>query len=246
MKLYEQLSDWWHLMSAPEDYAEEAAIYDRIIREALRGPAQRLLELGSGGGNNASHLKARWQMTLADISPGMVACSARLNPECEHHVGDMRSVRLDRTFDAVFIHDAISYMTTLADLSRAIETAVVHTRPGGVVLLAPDETKETYRPATSCGGHDGPKRAMRYLEWSYDPDPTDCTTLVDYTCVLREADGSARAVHDRHVMGLFSRQQWLDTMTAVGLIEVRGVLAEHSELEPGSYELFVGLTPGTE
>ena len=46
----------------------------------------------------------------------MLALSATLNPECEHLEGDMRTLRLGRTFDVVFIHDAISYLTTEDDL----------------------------------------------------------------------------------------------------------------------------------
>ena len=42
-------------------------------------------------------------MTLVDLSDGMLAVSRQLNPECEHHLGDMRTVRLGRTFDAVWV-----------------------------------------------------------------------------------------------------------------------------------------------
>ena len=76
------------------------------------GEATTLLELGSGGGNNASHLKHRFECTLTDLSPEMLALSRTLNPECEHIEGDMRTLRLERTFDAVFVHDAIAYITT--------------------------------------------------------------------------------------------------------------------------------------
>ena len=34
-------------------------------------------------------------MTLTDIAPGMLAMSESINPECEHIVGDMRTLRLD-------------------------------------------------------------------------------------------------------------------------------------------------------
>jgi hypothetical protein len=37
----------------------------------------------------------------------MLEVSRRLNPDCEHPPGDIRSVRLGRTFDVVFVHDAI-------------------------------------------------------------------------------------------------------------------------------------------
>ena len=101
-------------------------------------PPRTVLELGSGGGNNASHLKARFDMVLVEPSAGMRAVSRALNPECEHIDGDMRTVRLGRQFDAVFVHDAVCYMTTESDLRLAIETAFVHCRPGGVALFAPD------------------------------------------------------------------------------------------------------------
>jgi trans-aconitate methyltransferase len=61
-------------------------------------------------------------MTLVDLSEEMLVVSRRLNPECEHLLGDMRTLRLGRSFDAVFVHDAIDYMTTEADLRRAVRS----------------------------------------------------------------------------------------------------------------------------
>jgi SAM-dependent methyltransferase len=101
------------------------------MEQASARPIRSVLELGSGGGNNASHLAKHFSMTLVDSSPGMLAVSRALNPGCEHVEGDMRTVRLRREFDAVFVHDAICYMTTPDDLLDAIETAFVHCRPPG-------------------------------------------------------------------------------------------------------------------
>jgi SAM-dependent methyltransferase len=246
--LYTDLAAWWPVLSAPADYAEEAAFYRRLILEAcpsLAGAAApALLELGSGGGNNASHLKATFRMTLVDRAPGMLAVSRALNPECEHIQGDMRTVRLGRTFDAVFTHDAISYMTSKADLRQAMETAFVHCKPGGVALFCPDCLRETFRPTTDHGGHDSPDgRALRYLEWTWDPDPADSTCITDFAYLLREADGSLRVFRDRHVCGLFSRADWLRLMTEVGF-DGRGVPFEHSEVEAGLTEVFVGRRAG--
>jgi SAM-dependent methyltransferase len=187
-------------MSSPLDYAEEAAFYERLLLEYSDGEPITLLELGSGGGNNASFLKARFSMTLVDLSPGMLAVSRALNPECEHVEGDLRTVRLGREFDCVLVHDAVCYMATEDDLRQAIETAFVHCAPGGAALFAPDHLKENFRPSTDCGGEDGQERGMRFLEWTSDPDPSDSTYLVDYVCALRESDGSGRVVHDRHVL----------------------------------------------
>ena len=237
-KLYSELAEWWPVLSAPADYEEEADFYAARLVAACARPPQHVLELGSGGGNNASHLKKHFRMTLVDPSAGMLAVSRALNPDLEHVQGDMRTVRLGREFDAVFVHDAVVYMTTEADVRRAIETARVHCRVGGAVLIAPDHVRETFRESTDHGGHDGPEKALRYLEWTWDPDPTDNTYTVDYVYLLRSLDGSIRVEHDRHVEGLFSRQDWLNWLKEAGF-DARSIPFDHSELESGTYEVFV-------
>jgi SAM-dependent methyltransferase len=242
-KLYEELASWWTLMSPVAHYEEEAAFYGRLLRPAdvAEGLRPTLLELGSGGGNNAFYLKRHFLPTLVEPAPGMRAQSSRLNPDCEHFDGDMRSVRLGRTFDAVFIQDAICYMITTEDLEKAVATAWVHCRPGGVALFAPDYVRENFRPGCEDGGEDGDGRGMRYFEWASEA-PTDQTFYtVDYAFLLREG-GQTRCVHDQHVEGLFPRETWLQILRTAGF-EPESVPFEHSELEPSSHEVFVGRRP---
>jgi len=241
-RLYGALASWWPLLSAPSEYAEEAAFYHRALVEACERPPRTLLELGSGGGNNASHLKAHAAMVLVDRSPGMLEVSRALNPECEHVAGDMRTVRLGRSFDAVFVHDAICYLTTESDVRQALETAFIHCQPGGAALFAPDYVRESFRPSTDHGGYDGVDRGLRYLEWIWDPDPNDTTYVVDYAYLLRTSDGSARVEQDRHIEGLFPRADWLRWIAAAGF-QPRVVPFVHPEVEPGQSEVFVGHRP---
>jgi len=240
-RLYGDLSSWWPLLSTPEDYAEEAEFYRKTIVTACSLPPRTLLELGSGGGNNASHLKVYFKMTLVDLSPGMLEVSKSLNPECEHILGDMRNVRLGRLFDVVFIHDAIMYLTNENDLRDAIGTAFVHCRPGGAALFCPDFVRETFRPLTQHGGHDAGDRSLRYLEWAWDPDPTDTTYITDFAYLLREGN-DVSCQYDRHLCGLFRRDQWLRIITEVGF-QARSVPFEHSQIEPGTGEVFLGIKP---
>jgi SAM-dependent methyltransferase len=216
--MYSDLAPWFHLLTHPSDYAEEADFAVRVVERTIVGDARTLLELGSGGGNNASHLKRRFACTLTDLSPEMLETSRTLNPECEHVAGDMRSMRLGRTFDVVFAHDALSYLTTESDLGAAIETAATHVRPGGVVLLVPDATTEIFEPGTDSGGHDGEDgRSLRYLEWTHAPEPGASSYVVDYAILVREPDGAVRVIHDRHELGLFPEETWLRLLTRAGL-----------------------------
>jgi SAM-dependent methyltransferase len=228
--MYSEIAEWWPLLSRPEDYREEAAFYIRTILDASDGRPQSMLELGSGGGNNASFMKHELALTLVDLSPEMLAVSRRLNPELAHIQGDMRSVRVGREFDAVFIHDAIGYMTTVDDLRAAVESAFVHTRAGGVALFCPDHTKETFVATTDHGGYDDGIRGLRYLEWAWDPDPTDSTYLADYAYVIRDENGDVRVLHDRHEEGLFPQATWGEVLKDVGF-EPSIVPFDHSEVE---------------
>ena len=241
-KLYAELAAWWPLLSPPSEYVEEAAAYQKAFLEACAPPVRTMLELGSGGGNNASHLKQRFDLVLVDRSPGMLAVSRALNPECEHIEGDMRTVRLNRLFDCVFVHDAVAYMTTERDLRMVVETVWTHCRPGGAALFAPDHVRETFKPYTDHGGTDDGIRGLRYLEWTWDPDPADTTYIVDFAYLMREADGSVRVEQDRHFDGLFPRADWLRLLSGAGF-DVTVLPIDHTDLDPGSYEVFVCKRP---
>jgi len=233
-KLYGELASWFHLLSAPPDYAEEAGFARSLLVDASPAPVT-VLELGAGGGNNASHLKAYFEMTLVDLSEGMIELSRKLNPECEHVHGNMKSLRLGRLFDAVFIHDAIMYMTNEDDLRLALETAFVHCKPGGAALFMPDVIRETFVSLTTHGGHDSTAddgRSIRYIEWTFDPDPSDTTYTVDFAYLLRERNQPVRVVHDTHVFGIFPRETWLQLLRDAGF-EPRAVA------DPWDREVFI-------
>ena len=218
MQMYGVLADWYPLITPAEDYGEEADHFIRLVEAAREGPAETLLELGAGAGHLASHIKAQFKCTLSDFSPDMIDLSRALNPECEHIQGDMRTLDLGRTFDVVLAHDAVGYMATEDDLRAAIGTAAAHLRPGGLAIFIPDDVQDTFEPVTECGGHDAPDgRALRYLEWAYDPDPSDTAVTIEYTLVLRQPGKPIRIEHETHTGGLFPRATWLRLMCEAGL-----------------------------
>jgi SAM-dependent methyltransferase len=181
----------------------------------------------------------------------MLALSQAINPECEHVLGDMRTLRLEREFDAVFIHDAISYMTTEDDLRQAMQTAYRHCRPGGVALFAPDHVRENFQPSTDHGGHDGGERAQRYLEWTHAPlrstgharaaDLNPASYVVDYAYLLYETGQPVKCVYDQHQCGLFSRADWLRLLAEDGF-RASVVPFQHSEVDY-ELEVFVAVKP---
>jgi SAM-dependent methyltransferase len=215
-RLYQDLAEWWPLISPPAEYAAEAALLAGVFGTAAI-PVRDVLDLGSGGGHVAMHLKDRLTLTLLDRSAAMLATSRRLNPECAHVSGDMRTARLGRTFDAVLVHDAVDYITSQDDLRQVIGTAFAHCRPGGIAVFVPDYTAETFQAGSGGGGSSTPDgRQGSFREWRWDPDPADDWIQVEYEFVLREAGGAVQTVRETHRLGAFARATWLRLLAGAG------------------------------
>jgi SAM-dependent methyltransferase len=221
------------LLSPPSQYGEEAADLLPTLLAATDAP-RTMLELGCGGGSLAFHFKRHLQLTLTDRSPQMVAISRAINPECDHAIGDMRTIALGRQFDVVFIHDAIMYLTDAASVRGALANASRHCRPGGALVIVPDCVRETFAPGTDSGGEDAPNgRGLRYLEWDWDKDPADDTFETTYALLLRDAHGAVQVEMDRHQHGVFARASWLAWFGEAGFDAT-------SRLDPWGRDVFVG------
>ena len=215
-RLYNDLAYLWPIISPPGEYAGEAACWREVLQDQLGPGRHHILELGVGGGHNLSHLTQHFQATAVDISPEMLSLSRNLNPGVQHYLGDMRTVRLERSFDGVFIHDAISYMLTESDLSATFETARIHLRPGGVLLVVPDWVQEVF-PGTAefnwVREADGVQVSIQ--EHLHDPDSND-TQVESRFCYTIRQSGGVRVEHDTHTTGLFPIGTWTALMEGAG------------------------------
>ena len=215
-RLYGDLAYLWPIISPPQEYEEEAKYWRRALWDRLGTERHHLLELGVGGGHNLSHLTNDFQATAVDVSPQMLGLSMKLNPTVEHLLGDMRSVRLGRIFDAVLIHDAVSYMITEGDLRATFTTAKVHLRPDGALLIAPDWLLETFSgPRLFRWVRKQGQLRVTIQEHLHDPDPTDTEIESDFSYMIRE-NGSLRVERDTHTTGLFSTKTWTRLMEETG------------------------------
>ncbi len=208
-RLYHDLSDLWPILSPPSDYLIESKAIRRLLHERIR-PCHRphLLELGGGGGHGLSHLADGFRCAAVDLSYSMLENSRRLNPGNETYMGDMRAIRLDRIFDAVLLHDAIDYMLVESDVHKALSTARAHLNPGGMLLVGPTYTRESFvnhqveHDQRHCGD-----LTLTYLSYIHDPDPSD-STFEMVLSIIHNSGGQVRLIEDRHRCGLFTLDRW--------------------------------------
>ncbi len=224
-RLYSDLAWLWPLWGDPDgEYAEWCAHVAAMIAKRAKREVRTLLNLGCGGGKNAYNLKRDHEVTGLDLSPAMLANAKKLNPECTFVQGDMRDFSLPSRFDAILVDDAVSYMTSREDLSRLFRAAYRHLEPGGVMIVSPDGTKETFeqnethvtRGNAAAEAKGEPENvAVVFIENNYDPDPADDTYEGLIVYLIRE-QGKLRVEVDHHVLGIFAADVWPALLREVG------------------------------
>lgn len=242
-RLYTDLAHLWPYLSPPDHYIEETQNLRELITEALGEPPAdqpwSVLEIGAGGGHSTVHLKEHFNCTATDLSPQMLAHCNALNPDVPTVLGDMRDMRLGKTFDAVLLCDAIDYMTTRDDAVAALTTVAEHLRPGGVALFAPTYTRETFTDGETADDTVTPEMdndaqgdeaipGLTYFTFVHDPDPADTSFEMILLYLLRDPKTrQVQTLEDRHTCGLFSIADWQDMADQAGLtVEA---LAEQSQ-----------------
>jgi len=125
-------------------YSEFARFYDPVqgdrtealpfVLPHLEG-AKTVLELACGTGSVLAHLRD-YDVVGVDLSPQMLAIAREKLPDVELIEGDMTSIRLGRTFDAVLcLYDAINHLLEWEQWEALFDTAVAHLEPGGVFVF---------------------------------------------------------------------------------------------------------------
>jgi SAM-dependent methyltransferase len=244
-RLYSDLAHLWPMLSPVEHYEAEADVLRGLIGAHFDDVGETilsLLELGVGGGHTLVHLADEYECTAVDLSETMLANCRALIPQAELVIGDMRSVRLNKAFDVVFIHDAIDYMLSEDDVRRTLETVAVHLKPGGLCVIAPTYTRETFIDGdVADDGTTTDSEELTYFTYIHDPDPADDTFEMILLYLIRDLETrKVELVEDRHTCGLFSEEQWVAWMRDAGF-EARQLDAD-TKGEP--WTLFVGVKSG--
>lgn len=215
-RLYKDLAWLWPLWEDLEIYKKESNRIVKLIIKHSKIKTRTLLDIGCGGGKNASHLKKHFQVTGIDISKQMLRNARKLNPECKFITADMRNFDLKQKFDSVFINDAHNYMTTQADLLRVFKMAYKHLKPGGVMVVHPDQTKSTFKQnSTHIWRSKRGDMDITFIENNYDPNPKDNTFESTFVFLIRKKS-KLRIEHDFHVGGLFKLTVWTKLLKQAG------------------------------
>lgn len=223
-RMYTDLAWIESIITSPEEGVEETSLFSKAIKEYSKIKVKTLLHLGCGAGINDYTFKRHFKVTGVDISENMLEIARNLNPEVTYLYGDMRTIKLGESFDAVAIPDSIGHMTTVEDLQSAIITAYKHLKPGGVLLIMANIAEQFKQNNFVYTGSKGDVE-ITFFENNYIPNPTG--TIYEATDIfLIRHKGKLKIHTDRGIVGLFKLKTWLDLLKELEF-EVKQIKMEH-------------------
>jgi SAM-dependent methyltransferase len=186
----------------------------KAIKDHSSDEIKKLLHLGCGAGGNDSTFKKYFWVTGVDISQRMLDIARKVNPEITYYDGDMRNIELGECFDAVVVPDSIDYMRTEEELFNVMVTAKKHLRPGGKLLIVAHPAE---RFSQNNFVYTGSNQDTEIIVFENNYVPTPPGTGYEATLVyLIRHKGKLEIYTDRHFLGLFKLQTWLDLFDRAG------------------------------
>jgi SAM-dependent methyltransferase len=212
---YKELAWTEPILAPPESCSEEIENYCSLIKKHSQIEPVTLLHLACGAGSFDHTFKKHFKVTGVDLSVGMLNVARGINPEIEYLEGDMRSVNLGRLFDAVVIPESIGYMTTVDDLRKTISTAKDHLKPGGILLIVA-HMKEEFQDNNFAYTGRANDINITVFENNYVLNPPGDMYEATIVYLIRRA-GELKIYNDRHLLGLFTTNLWMELLSEQGL-----------------------------
>jgi SAM-dependent methyltransferase len=144
---------------------------ERLFERHLGRAPRSLLDIGCGTGRDLEYLAKRCQDVVGvDYQPAMIEHARQHRPTIDFRAGDMRTLRLDRTFEAITSFGyAIANVHPNDEIDQVMATFAAHAEPGTLLVL------EVINPLADLLGAGGLPR-----EFTVDTASYRASALADY------------------------------------------------------------------
>jgi ubiquinone/menaquinone biosynthesis C-methylase UbiE len=198
-----------------KDYQAEAHHLTAVIHQNLRSGGNRLLDVACGTGRHIEHLKKYFEVEGLDISEELLELARVQNPGVLFHQADMVHFQLSRKFDVVTcLFSSIGYVRTVENLMRAIHCMSQHVMPGGIVIIEPWFTPDTWHAGTVHALFiDEPELKIARVNTSLADGRL---SYFDLHYLIGTPEGTEHFA-ERHELGLFERNEMVTAFETAGL-----------------------------
>ena len=197
-----------------KDYSAAAGEIHKVIQR-LNPKAKSLLDVACGTGRHVEKLSAHYRVEGLDINDDLLAVARERCPNVPFYSASMVDFELERRFDIVTcLFSSIAYVKTLEGMKAAVRTMRRHLEPGGVLVIEPWFSRETYWTGTVTANFVDEDDLK--IAWMYRSDVQDCVSVLDIHYLVGTSAGVDHFT-ERHEMGLFSHEEYSNAIASTGL-----------------------------
>lgn len=214
--LYKDLAKYYDLIYSFKDYKAEANQINKLVAKHKKTTGKDLLEIACGTGKHAQHLKKYFHILATDVNTGMLGIARKNVKGVTFKQADMTNLKLKKKFDVILcLFSSIGYVKTYANLKKTINGFAKHLKQGGVVIIEPWLTKDTYMVNTPfMTTYDGKDIKIARLSVS---KAKGVISFMDMNYLIAERGKGVRHFVDRHEVAMFDLKRMKEIMEKAGL-----------------------------
>ncbi len=219
MSEYSKLAKIYDALYSFKNYEAEAKRLHEIIADKKTSPGNALLDVACGTGSHLSFLKKHYAVEGLDFTPEMLEVAHTRQPQELFHLGDMRTFDLGRRFDVVTcLFSSIGYLKSPAELRETTVNMARHLLPGGVLIIEPWLTEETWKAGGIHALYVDKPEFKIARGWIFRRPMADCRLSNGFDMLIRDSAGHRRAhLTQKHELFLFSNAEYIEAFNAAGL-----------------------------
>lgn len=185
--------------------AEAGAICLGLYDEFHGGAPATAIDIGCGMGREVAFFAQSGIDAMGvDFVPNMISHARQAYPAQEFRLGDLRNIRVGRTFDLVTcLGSCLNYMLTNEELSQAIESLKAHCHPGSLIVIEPLNASSFVGSSTPPSNFSIPgTNSIARAEYRWNQ-----LTQVLHRDRYWKVDDSSDLIHDTYVVRLLFSQE---------------------------------------
>lgn len=211
--MYRESSEYYDSLYHFVDYEAASKSLTHWIRTQLP-EAQTLLDVACGTGRHLEYLQGTFAVEGLDLNGKLLERAKQRCRDVPLHCGNMLDFSLGRTFDVVTcLFSSIAYVRTRANMEHAVLNMARHVRPGGLLIVEPWFTPETYWVGHVVSNHYD--AAEMKITWSYVSERVGDVSVLDIHYLIASRSGVEHFT-ERHEFGLFTREEYVAAMERAG------------------------------